>query len=319
MLNWKKYQQNISREFRDLGFGSRVGRESRYRLLNRDGSFNVRREGLSFWESMTLYQVMLRISWPKFFLVTLGSYLLVNGLFAAGYLLFGPDAIAGTQVTGVESPFLNAFFFSVQAFTTVGFGQLTPIGLGANILFTIESFVGLLGFALVTGFMFARFSRPHAKIAFSEKAVVAPYQEGRALMFRIANKRRGQLMELSAKVIFSFMEDGRRVYEELPLERDSVTFFPLNWTIVHPITEGSPLRDKKPGTLRKKDAEILILLTGYAETFSQTVHTRSSYKYSEIAWGARFSNIFNVRDDGRLSINMEQISDFEEVDLDGAG
>ncbi|MCW9708629.1 ion channel [Fodinibius salsisoli] len=313
MLNWKKYKQNIREEFQDLGFGSRVGNTGNYRLLNKDGSFNVRRDGLSFWESMTLYQVMLRLSWPKFYLITLGAYLLINAFFGIGYMLFGPDAIAGVQVTGVNSSFLNAFFFSVQAFTTVGFGQLTPVGLGANILFTVESFFGLLGFALVTGFMFARFSRPHAKIAFSNEALIAPYQGGQALMFRIANKRRGQLVELSAKVVFSYLENGHRQYEELALERDSVTFFPLNWTVVHPMTEESPLAQQDADTLEEKDAEVLILLTGYAETFAQTVHTRSSYKYSEIKWGARFADIFTIHEDGRMGIDIQGLSDYEEI------
>lgn len=313
MLDWKKYQQNIRKEFQDLGFGSRVGRESTYRLLNKDGSFNVRRDGLSFWESMTFYQVMLQISWPKFYLITLGSYLAINVLFAFGYMLIGPDAVSGGTMTGVDSTFLNFFFFSVQAFTTVGFGHLTPIGLAANVLFTIESFIGLLGFALMTGFMFARFSQPHAKIAFSEKAIIAPYRQGKALMFRIANKRQGQLVEMSAKVIFSYMDEGHRIYDELTLERKRITFFPLHWTVVHPISEGSPLREESPESLKQKEAEILILLTGYAETFSQTVHTRSSYRHSEIKWGARFTDIYSLRDDGRMSIDMQGLSDFEDI------
>jgi inward rectifier potassium channel len=316
MLNWRQYQQSIREEFRDLGFGSRAGGSgSAYRMLNKDGSFNVRRDGLSFWESMTLYQFMLRISWPKFYMVTFGFYLLVNALFALGYFFLGSHLVAGSSSTGVHTIFMNAFFLSVQAFTTIGFGQLMPNGLGAYILFTVESLVGLLGFALVTGFMFARFSRPHAKIAFSDKALVAPYRGGKALMFRIANKRQGQLIELSAKVFFSCIKEGRRSYQELKLERANITFFPLNWTIVHPITEESPLDKIEPEMLKEKDAEILILLSGFAETFSQTVHTRSSYKHSEIEWGASFTDIYELRKDGRMSVDMHGLSDFEKVEL----
>jgi inward rectifier potassium channel len=317
MLNWKQYQKSIKDEFSDLGFGSRAGSSgSAYRMLNKDGSFNVQRDGLSFWESMTLYQFMQRISWPMFFAATFGFYLLINALFALGYFFLSPTAVAGTAHTGVHTPFLNAFFLSVQAFTTIGFGQLVPNGLGAYILFTIESLVGLLGFALVTGFMFARFSRPHAKIAFSDNALIAPYRDGKALMFRIANKRKGQLFELSAKVFFSYLKNGRRNYKSLKLERKRITFFPLNWTIVHPITEDSPMKWIEPELLETKKVEILILLTGFSETFSQTVHTRSSYKHSEIEWGGRFSNIYNYRDDERLSINMHELGNYEQVEFD---
>ena len=316
MINWKQYGQNLKNELKDLGFGSKVSSESRYRLLNKDGSFNVEREGLSFFKSMTLYHFLIRVSWLKFYLIALGSYLVVNIFFALGYVGLAPEAIAGTNVTGIDSLFLNAFFFSVQAFTTVGFGQMTPIGLGANILFTLESFVGLLGFALVTGFMFARFSRPHAKVAFSDYALIAPYKEGKALMFRIANARSSQLMDLSARVIFTCIEDGKRQFYPLALERDKVTFFPLNWTIVHPIDKKSPLINRSKDHLRDSDAEILILLTGFDETFSQTVHTRSSYKYDEIEWGAEFEDIFDVNRQGKITIDMGSLGNYQEVSLE---
>ena len=315
MLDWKRYGRNIRDEFKDLGFGSKVSSESRYRLLNRDGSFNVERDGLSFFKSMTLYHFMIRVSWTKFYLIALGSYLGVNAIFGLLYLLLWPEALSGTTITGIDSAFLDAFFFSVQAFTTVGFGQVTPVGLGANLLFVFESFVGLLGFALATGFMFARFSRPHANIAYSEEAVIAPYEGGKALMFRIANARSSQLVDLSARVIFTCIEGGKRNFYKLSLERDKVTFFPLNWTIVHPITEDSPLSDKSREDLRKLDAEILVLLTGFDETFSQTVHSRSSYKYNEISWGARFANIFGVNEEGKIKIDMQGLSDYEEAEF----
>jgi inward rectifier potassium channel len=311
MLNWERYKPI----FDDLGFGTRAGTEGHHRLLNKDGTFNVKRKGLRFWESMTVYHLMLRISWSKFFSVAIGFYLFINALFALAYLGFGANAITGIQSTGVNNHFLNAFFFSVQAFTTVGIGQLEPHSLGPNILYIIEAFVGLISLALVTGFMFARFSRPHAKIAFSDKAVIAPYQEGWALEFRIANKRKEELVDLSVKVYISFLEGNQRTYRELKLERSQITFFPLNWTIVHPITEESPLNNNNEKTLHDKDAEILVLLTGYAETFSTTVETRSSYKYSEVEWGAQFSNLYSVSDNGLLGIDINKLSEVETVEF----
>ncbi len=303
---------SLREEERDLGFGSVVARENRGRLLNRDGSFSVARTGLGFWTSISPYHALLTMSWGLYLALASFSYLVVNALFACAYLLCGPEALAGVREGQVHSEFLRAYFFSVQTLATIGYGHISPSGMPANILVTIESLVGLLGFALVTGLLFARFSRPTARILFSDTAVMAPYRGMTAFEFRIANQRSNQIIELEAKVLYSRMErsegtDVRRFYE-LALERRKVTFFPLSWTIVHPIDASSPLHGITDNDLRASDAEFLILLTGIDETFSQTVHARSSYKADEIVWNARFTNIFNrPSGDGPLTIDVSRI------------
>lgn len=306
----------IGDESRDLGFGAIVARESQQRLLNRDGSFNVRREGLGFLSSINLYQALLTASWTKFFSLVALGYLSTNLLFAAAYLMCGSEALTGPSVGPYDKGFLRAFFFSVQTLSTIGYGHVHPITLPANILVTFEALVGLLGFAIATGMLFARFSKPTAKIIFSEKAVVAPYRGITAFEFRISNARKNQIIELEAIVIFAKFEQSgdrniRRFYP-LNLERSKVAFFPLTWTIVHPIDESSPLYRLTERDLLETDAEFLILLKGIDDTFSQTVHTRSSYKADEVVWNAKFGNIFRPTEKGEaLSVDLRKLHSIE--------
>jgi inward rectifier potassium channel len=305
---------------RDLGFGSVVASESRQRLLNRDGSFNVVREGLDFFASWSPYHFLLTVSWPRFLGLVIAGFLALNALFGGFYFALGPGALDGVQGTGISSRYLQAFFFSVQTFATIGYGHMSPVGIVANLVVTLESLVGLLGFALATGLLFARFSRPTANILFSERALIAPYHELTAFEFRIANARRNQLIEVQAKVLFSRLRVGRddretREFYPMRLERDRVSFFPLTWTIVHPIDSESPLFGLRQEDLQETDAEFLILLSGTDETFAQTVHTRSSYKADEVVWGARFANVFNPPHDGLLSVNIGGLHRYEPAQL----
>ncbi len=206
----------------------------------------------------------------------------------------------------LETRFAEAFFFSVQTFAGIGYGRLNPATFAADMLVTVESLFGLLGLALSTGLIFARFSRPTARILWSPNAVVAPYEDGTGLMLRIANGRRNQLIELQAKVIVIFFDSDRhRRYHRLALERDSVTFFPLSWTIVHPILESSVLHSLTEHDLEARHTEILVLLTGTDESMNQTVHARSSYVADEILWQVRIEKMFKpIGKNGVLSIDL---------------
>jgi inward rectifier potassium channel len=302
----------------DLGLGTVVGGVNEQRLLNRDGTFNPRRRGLPFFASLSVYHYMLTIGWSRFFAIVVGGYLAVNSLFALAYLACGANSLLATSPAIVGTPFWRAFFFSVETLATIGYGNVTPNGMPAYFVMTAESLVGLLIFALGTGILFSRFSRPTAGVLFSETAVVAPYRGKTALMFRITNGRSNQLVELEAKVQFSRIDGSLRKYDQVSLERSRVTFFPLSWTIVHPIDEKSPLFGKTSEELVASEAEFLILLAGTDETFSQTVHARSSYKPHEIRFGHRFVNIYNpVGADGIVSIDVRKLSDTEPSDDDG--
>lgn len=303
---------------RDLGFGSVVARESRRRLLNRDGSFNVRRDGLDFFASLSLYHKLLTISWPHFLALVGLLYLAFNTLFAFGFLACGPGAIMGPPASSMGgNEFLRAFFFSVQTFATIGYGHLSPAGLASNVLVTAESLFGLLGFALATGLLFARFSRPTAKIVFSKNAIIAPYQGRTAFEFRMVNTRSSQLVEIETTVTFSWFRDGAKRYRDfqpLRLERPKVHFFPLSLTVVHPIDESSPLFGMTRETLLASEGEFLILVTGFDETFSQMVHARSSYRAEEVVWGVKFANLFNpISESGIVSIDVGRLDATEPV------
>ena len=304
-------------EPKDLGFGTVVGGVNEKRLLNRDGTFNPRREGLPLLSSLSFYHYFLTISWPRFFALVVGGHLAANALFALAYLACGPNSLVGTSAGTVGGRFAQAFFFSVETLATIGYGEIAPNGLAAHLVMTAESLVGLLGFALGTGILFARFARPTAAVVFSEGAVVAPYRGLTAFMFRIANGRSNQLVELEAKLLFSYIDGEARRYHQLTLERTRVVFFPLSWTIVHPIDEKSPLYGLSHLDLVAKDAEFLILLAGVDETFSQIVHARSSYKAAEIQFGHRFVNIYNpMDDDGVVSIDVRKLSATEPAEAD---
>jgi inward rectifier potassium channel len=308
----------MSEDDRDLGFGSKVATESRLRFLNRDGTFNVRRTGLSQISPRNLYHFLLTMSWSVFLGLVLLLYFLSNIFFGLIYSSLGAEAIVDTSSEPTVNVFLRGFFFSVQTFATIGYGTIHPVGIVPNLLVTIESYYSLLANALITGLVFARFSRPTAKIIFSKTAIIAPYRNIKGFMFRLVNSRKNQLIELKAQVLFTrFVEkDGAmtRSFDLLKLEREQVSFLPLAWTLVHPIDESSPMFGLTEKDFEKSDVEILVLISAKDETFAQTVHTRTSYKLKEIKFGYKFSNLYNeLKDDEPISIDIRKLSEIEKT------
>lgn len=304
-------------EYNDLGLGTKISKQ-RERVLNKDGSFNVGRTGNTIAYRLNFYHEIIHMKWPKFLLYIVLLYITVNTLFAFLYMAIGIEQLT-VDAVDMYDKFWNAFFFSGQALTTVGFGRISPQGWGASILATIESVFGLLGFAVITGSLYARLSRPTAKIIYSHYAVIAPYKNINGLMFRMINGTKSQLIDLEMQVMYSRLEekDGEpfRRYYDLTLERKRVNFFPLSWTIVHPIDENSPLYGIKKEDLKESDVEILILLKAFDETFSQTVNSRSSYSYPEILWGAKFTNMFIDSPDGKTTVDVNLLSSVTESTL----
>ncbi len=289
--------QSLSeQDLRDLGFGSVVSQESQQRLLNRDGSFNVERRGLHFWSSFSLYHALLTMPWWQFLLAGIGWYLLANAVFALAYVACGPAALASTTPGIDNNAFWRAFFFSVETLSTIGYGNIVPTGVAANAIVTMEALTGLAGFAVVTGLLFARLSRPTAKVLFSSHAVIAPYRDITAFEFRVANARSSELIQVSAIVLLSRFEEVNgvhtRQYYTLSLEREKVVFLPLTWTVVHPINETSPLHGETQESMRRSQSEFLVLLSAFDEIFSATVQTRTSYTSDDVICGARFANAF---------------------------
>src|SRR4051794_20613178 len=290
----------------DPGLTQRYTGELR-RIINRDGSFNVRRRSGQYH----LYLHLISMSWPRFFLLALCSFIVVSGLFADVYVLMGPDNLAGADA-GL-STIANAFFFSTQTLTTVGYGHIAPKGLWTSMVAALEGMTGVMGFAVLTGVLFGRVSRPSARIVFSDRMVVAPYGDGTSLQFRIANSRPNILMDLSAVVLLMTVEKDsttdqlKRTYRELALERQNVYFFPLTWTVVHPITPDSPLWQKTAEDLKDAQAEALILIRFFDDTFSQNVNARYSYRHEEITWNARFEPAFHFDHHGDMILDIAKI------------
>lgn len=252
-------------------------------------------------------------------MIVLVTYVAMNCLFAGLYLLSGVENLQGADMASPLQTFLSAFFFSVHTFTTVGYGTIAPRGIVVNIIAAIEAITGLMSLALATGLLFGRFSKPTAKISFSSNAIIAPYQGQSSLQFRIVNRRKVNLLEMEAKVLFMVVDKSGptpiRRYSELSLERPSVYFFPLPWTIVHPIDTASPLYQQTPEDLAKVHAEILILIKGFDETFGQTIHVRNSYRFDEIIWGAKFIPAFSVDGSGNVVLQLDDINKMERVEL----
>ena len=299
----------------DLGLGGKLSERSHARLLNRDGSFNVRRNNLSPFHPYNVYHTLVSLPVPSVFLLMVAGYFATNLLFATLYWLAGPDAIAGAAASPLAR-FEDCVFFSVQTLATIGYGKLVPNTRAANILVAIEALVGLLGFAILSALLFARFARPTAKIRFSSHAVIAPYQNGWALMFRLVNLRNHDLTDVHAVVSLArwVEENGarRRRFDQLVLERDFIIFMPLHWVVVHPITDTSPLRGLTAESLAGADPEVVCMITADDETFAQTVHAKSSYDKADIVWGARFRDMYLPEAD-RVTIDLGRLDDFEAV------
>jgi len=299
----------------DMGLGGKFSERSRTRLLNRDGTFNVRRNNLGPFHPYNAYHTLLSLAVPRLLALMALGYLATNVLFAALYWLAGPGALSGASADAAGR-LEDCFFFSVQTLATIGYGKLVPTTRLANSLVAIEALVGLLGFAILSGLLFARFTRPTAKISFSRHAIIAPYEGGWALMFRLANLRNHDLTDVHAVVSLAHWEEEhgsrRRRFNHLTLERDSIIFMPLHWVIVHPITGSSPLRAMTAETFAAADPEVVCLINADDETFAQTVHAKTSYDKGDIVWGARFRDMY-LGDANHVSIDLNRLHDIEPV------
>jgi len=303
------------KQAQDPGLGEKYFRHTK-RIINKDGSFNIKRTGGGL-SSINAFHYLINISWTKFLLIVFAGFVGVNLFFAILYQIAGIENLTNAAAQDGLQTFLNTFFFSVQTFATVGYGGIHPTGILSNIIASLESMTGILSFALATGLLYGRFSKPSAKILFSDKAIIAPFKEGKALMFRVANSRDNILMEMEANAMMTSLDkgDGRftRKYFPLKLEIKFIYFFPLPWTIVHPIDEESPLYGKTAKDLEELEAELLIMVKGFDDSFSQHVISRSSYKYDEIEWDVKFVRAYTTDESGETIVDLEKVSETERV------
>jgi len=306
------------REVVDSGFSANVNYEGD-RLLEKDGTFNVRKEGIGWLGRFDLFHALISMRWPAFILTMFAGYVAINVVFAGLYLGIGIEGLTGMEVLSPGARILEAIFFSAQTLTTVGYGRVSPVGLGVEIVASVEAFVGLMSFAFATGLLYGRFSRPRTMLVYSNNALVSPFHDGKALMVRVANRRDSQMINVSAGMMFSWVEgtgqERKRRFYNLELEYDRVNLLATSWTIVHPIGEKSPLAGVTADDLLKADAEIILLLRGYDETHSQEVHARTSYVAREIVWGAKFVTILGHNGKGQATIALDKLSMYEPATL----
>lgn len=305
---------NKNKDERELGFGTK-NYNSRVRFLSPDGSINVHRAGLGIG-NIDIYHWLITTSKLNLILVIILGYITINFAFAGVYFFIGPEFFGGLDSYEPFQQFMNLFFFSAQTITTLGYGHIYPIGNAASIAAAVESLLGLLSFALATGILYGRFSRPKSHLLFSKNLLISPYKTGKAIMFRIANPKQYELIETEAgfTITLNNPETKKREFLNLKLEISRVNFLPLSWTIVHPLNEESPLFGLSKKELLERDAEFIILIKAVNDTYSQTVYSRKSYKPEEMIEDVKFKPLVpEVDKRGRLRLTVTDIHHYDVV------
>ena len=306
-------------KIQDPGFGENSSHRIQQRMVKNNGDYNVLLKGTKY-STKDIYIYLTKMSWKFFLSIITLAFLLINLFFACIYVGIGEEAILGASKNDWLNHFWHAYFFSCQTFTTVGYGLLAPQTFTANAVAAIEVFIGLLWFAVITGLLYARFSRPTTRIAFSKNIIIAPYKNIKALELRVVNERQSPMREVNADLILSINElrednSVHRNYYNLQLERKNILFFPLSWTIVHPIDEVSPFFNKTKDEVLAMDIELFVFLKGYDDTFTQTIPTSHSYLSGDLVWGARFVRNFHTAQNGQTVLQIDKNDAIEAVNL----
>lgn len=316
---FRKKINSKAKAVKNTGFGTNA---SSYggRFITKSGNANVRKTGIAFLDSISWYHTMLTIPRWKFFFIIFAFYFLVNFVFATIYFLIGVEHLNGINAVKSLDQFGQTFFFSIQTYTTVGYGHISPTGFLTSFVASIEALFGLLSFAIATGLFYGRFSQPRAHLVFSENAIIAPFQEGTALMLRISPFKNTNLTEAEARVTMGLHleEDGKMVnkFYTLDLELDKVGSLTLSWTLVHPITENSPLYQMNENDLKNTIGEIIVFVKVFDDMYSTTVVKRSSYTFDEVVYGAKFLPMFTrSQDNNKTMLHIDKLNLFERVDL----
>lgn len=315
------FRRNKTAPVENTGFSTTSGARGA-RLINKDGTLNLRKTGLPFWEQISWFHTLIRMPTGKFLLSVFLFYGIANVLFATIYIMIGVHNLQGIDAKEADilNGFQQAFFFSSQTLTTVGYGHISPVGLSANIVAAIESFVGILSFAMVTGLLYGRFTMPKAYLRFSDNILVAPHKGQRALMIRIASYKNNHITDVEAKMTMAMriVEDGKKVskFFSPKLEIDRITSLALSWTIVHVIDENSPFYDMGKEEILQSDFEIMYHIKGFDDHFSNIVQQRSSYTREEMVYGAKFRPAFYSTEDGSTTVlELDKLNEHEPMQV----
>jgi inward rectifier potassium channel len=315
MANNSRFSLRRHQESKEVGFGKTDNTQAR--LMNRDGSYNFTQKGVAWYETFNFYHFLSTCSWGQFMLVVLVWYSFMNLIFTGLYYTACIGHLTGMVYSNKLEQFTEVYFFSAQTLTTVGYGRINPMGAVASGIASLEALVGLMSFAVITGLLYARFAKPKAPILYSNNAVFAPYFNGMALMFRVANRFSTSIMNMKVQITLAIMEQDehgvsvRKFYTPLQLERDFVIFFPSSWTVVHPINEESPLFGLNWNDIQEAQPELMILVTGYDETLGVNIHSRQSYLLEEMVWGGKFVKILDTNTSGKAVLDLGRFHDFD--------
>jgi len=290
------------------------------RFFRKDGKPNIRKTGIALLERNSWYHTLLQMPRWKFLATIFLTYIVINLFFALIYLSIGVDKLSGMLPGSPAEKFGEAFFFSAQTFTTVGYGRLSPTGFWMSFIASTQALIGLLSFALATGLFYGRFSKPKAYIRFSKNALIAPFKDTIALMVRLVPYKNNSLTEGEAKLTLAMMVEENGVlanrFFTLPLELSKITALNLSWTLVHIIDENSPFYGLSKEDLIVSRAEIIVFMKAFDDYFSNTVVARSSYRAQELVVGAKFIPMFH-RDErnGTTVLELDKLNDYSLVDI----
>ena len=305
----------MSKTTNDPGLGVKFDRIAD-RSINKDGSFNIKRINFEYSFKNT-YQALIRMKWVWFFVFVTIFIIGSNLVFASIYFVAQPKDLAAMETSNDLSKFMHVLYFSFQTFTTVGYGAISPRSHLIGMVSSIESVYGLISFAFITGLLYGRFSRPNARFQYSNNMLVTPYEDKQSIQFRFVNGRSSQIIELEANVLLSITKRENdtitRKFYDLELVTKNILFLPLNWTIVHVINEDSPLFGLTQEDYISGNAEFMILIKGFDDTFSQVVHSRYSYTADEMIWGAKFVRPYFVNEAGQTILDSALLDKYNSV------
>lgn len=313
----KGFRKKIRQEnTENSGFGSLASG----RFINKDGLPNVRRRGINVFNRLSWYHTMLNLSSFRFITYLVVMYILINLVFAFIYYLIGVEHLTGIDKSNPLDEFIDVFFFSSQTFTTVGYGRIAPVGFMASLVATFEAFLGLLTFAIATGLFYGRFSRPRAYLRFSDIAVIAPFQDVTALMFRLAPYKNNALTDadVTLSTAIEINEEGtlKSNFYRLETQLSKINTLALNWTIVHKIDENSPFFGFSADDFKNTNIEIIVHVRAFDEVFSNTVVQRSSYVSREIIYGAKFISMYYPdKEKDSTVLDLDKINEYQKVEI----